>query len=234
MPFPRARNYASRVNPRKERLVPKLRYFFLLLAILSGAIHYAGKSVSRKQPKTSFSSEEELMAYEKSTGLRRRHKLIPSEKNDQYSFVAVPLCPDSELQALVRTLQARDASKQVCVVDHEELVLQELADKDRHYSSLLHELKSSGKPFPPGLVTALIKQHLNLVMNTRSGTFDTVFVLKNFPLTIDEAIKFENDVLDISQCILIKNNQLLDTERRVVENVGGYFDIVGKTITAGV
>ena len=75
-------------------------------------------------------------------------------------------------------------------------------------------------------------------MNTREGAFDTNYIIKNYPQTTNEAIKFENDVSDIAKCLVLHydmENELPkhknDEEMRSIKNVEGYFDSVGKTKT---
>lgn len=223
------RGYAS-IPPRTRQTLPKMRYFALMFAILSVALYFAGNSVTRKQPKTTFSDEREFNEYEASSGLRRRHKLIPSEKNDQYAFFAVPLCSDADAAKVISAIKEQDPSKLICVLNPQDLVDQEAADPERRYAGVLAEIKSQNKPMPPGLELAILKQHVKFLLNTRQGTFDTAFILKNFPQTIDEAIKFENDVLTISLCVIIKGEDMLEELQRAIDNVGGYFEIVGKTL----
>lgn len=225
-----SRGFTSAPKPRSRQTLPKMRYFALMFAILSVALYFAGNSVTRKQPKTTFSNDREFKEYEASSGLRRRHKLIPSEKNDQYTFFAVPLCSDTDVKKVIDAIEKQDPSKLICVLNPQDLVDQELADPERRYSAVLAEIKSLNKPMPPGLELALLKQHVKFMLNTRQGTFDTAFILENFPRTIDEAIKFENDVLTISLCVIIKGENMLEDLQRAIENVGGYFEIVGKTI----
>lgn len=221
-------NY-TRVSTIRQTF-PKMRYFVLMFFVLSGALYYAGNSVTRKKPRTSFSSQRELEAYELSTGIRRRHKLIPSSSNDQYTFYAAPLCSELQLKRLVSHFEKNPEGKQILILDPESLISQELENPERKYHQLLHDIVGRNKPFPPGLLTALLKQEISFLLNTRAGTFDTCFVLKNFPSSIDEAIKFENDVLDIKLCLVFQNTDLNPEERRISDNVVGYFDIVGKSL----
>lgn len=235
------RNYARRSGMDKNEM-PKIRYFFYVFVFSSAVLYFASQKVDKVQkPKTSFASDREYLEYERETGLRRRHKLIDNELNDKFKFYVVPYVhSDETTQKLANRLQELEPEKNVRIMDPEQLVEQEIKDETRKYCYLLQELKEQGRAFPRGLITALIKEELQIFLTTRSGTFDTNFILKNYPQTSEEAIKFENDVSGIQRCLILHYDVLNelkneDAEKiRLINNVHGYFETVGraKTITS--
>lgn len=238
--FPRILRQSNRCysQPAGES-PPKVRYLFYTAIFSTGVLWLAASQVDKKK-KNSFASESELKAYEEQNGLRLRHKLISGEKAAHYSFYVVPYSHlDSSIDKLAKRLET--LGRPVKVVDPNELVQQEMEDESRKYSILLQELTAQKKPFPKGLITALIKQDVENFLNTRNGTFDTNFLIKNFPQTTDEAIKFENDVADVEKCLVLHYDMLNELRRAIgaeaarrVENVVGYFETVdrSKTIVA--
>ncbi|GEQ70832.1 hypothetical protein JCM33374_g4512 [Metschnikowia sp. JCM 33374] len=220
----------SRNIPVKRQKVPRVRYLFAVVLFSYGCLHFVTSKVSKKAPRTSF-SEREFEQYEKETGLKRRSKLIPAEKNNQYAFYAVPYA-HNVTHALEQVKQVIPEEKNVKIILPSELIAKEIEDQGR-YSYLLEELKAHGRSLPKGLITALVKQEVKLFMNTTGGQYDTSIVLMNYPQTTDEAIKFENDVADIHTCVVLPDNtnmaeDLGDDSVRQFNNVVGYFDIVDK------
>ncbi|OVF06560.1 putative altered inheritance of mitochondria protein [Clavispora lusitaniae] len=217
---------------RKPEEGPKIRYLVLVVFASFGLLHFVTTQVDKKAPKNSF-TEREFEQYERETGLRRRHKLINHEKNDQYAFYAVPYAHDvsKAVQLLTKMLPNE---KQVKVIDPKQLIEKELEDEGK-YSYLLQDLLAYKKPLPRGLITALMKQEIELFLNTTKGQFDTNILLMNYPQSTDEAIKFENDVSELKTCIVLEDDfakslhdDLSDDDVRKVNNVVGYFDTVGK------
>lgn len=195
-------------------------------------LHFVTTQVDKKKlPQTSF-TEREFQQYEKETGLKRRHKLISHEKNDQYSFYVVPYCNNVETAKEELTAKL-PKDTQIKVVDIRDLLEKEV-EEEKKYSYLLQELQALGRPIPRGLLTALVKEEIELFTNTTKGQFDTNIVILNYPRSTDEAIKFENDVSDVHKCIKLEDdlkwaqNDLLDDELRKVKNVFGYFETVEK------
>lgn len=231
-----SRNYAIVHKDLTKKKSPRLRYMFLMVAISFSAMYFVSHSVDKRVVKKSF-SEGEFKDYEQQTGLKRRHKLLGHDMNQKYKFYVVPYVHDqTTLDKIVTRLLEVDDSKKVKVIDPQELIVQEKQDERNKYCYLLEDLEDARKPFPPGLITALIKQYISFFMNTRDGTFDTTFVIKNYPQHTAEAIKFENDVSDIHGCILLQDdivNQLPNVKDddgvRAISNVDGYFGSVGKS-----
>lgn len=220
----------------KQKEVPKVRYIFYLAVASWGVLFLATSQINKSKPKTTFNSEREFKDYEESTGLRRRNKLINYEKNSHYKFYAVPYVHLQEtVDEISAKLQEYDPAKQVKVIDPLELIDAEKNDESRKYCYLLQDLDANKKPYPKGLITALIKEEVQLFLNTRLGTFDTNFILKNYPQTTEDAIKFENEVSDVQKCLAIHYDLMNEVsksktadEKRMIDNVVGYFETVGR------
>lgn len=211
---------------------PRIRYLAMMVALSFGLLHYVTSQIDKKAPKNSF-SEREFQQYEKETGLKRRHKLISHEKNDQYLFYVVPFCHD--VSAAEKELTKKlPQDKQVKIIEPRELIEKEIED-EKKYGYLLQELKASGRPMPRGLLTALVKEEVELFMNTTRGQHDTSIVILNYPQSTEEAIKFENEVSDVKTCLKLESDfakhlalELAEDDVRKVSNVFGYFDTVDK------
>lgn len=211
---------------------PRIRYLFMMVLISFGMLHYVTTKVEKKVPKNSF-TEREFQQYEKETGLRRRHKLVSHEKNDQYAFYVVPYCHDvQKTEKELATKLPKD--RQVKVIEVSALVEKEIEEEGK-YSYLLQDLKAQGRQMPRGLITAIIKQEIELFMNTTKGQFDTNIMILNYPQSTEEAIKFENDVSDVKTCIKLDDDytnslksDLSGDDLRKISNVFGYFDTVHK------
>lgn len=226
-----SRFYSQKVSVKRQK-TPRIRYLFAVVLFSYGCLHFVTSKVSKKAPRTSF-SEREFEQHEKETGLKRRVKLIPVEKNNQYAFYAVPFAHDQS-KVLQQLRDVVPEGKETKIINPQDLIEKEIEDQGR-YSYLLEDLKAQGRSLPKGLITALVKQEVKLFMNTTKGQYDTNIVLMNYPQSTDEAIKFENDVSDIYTCILPladfeKNASVyLDVDSvRKINNVIGYFDIVDK------
>ena len=98
---------------------------------------------------------------------------------------------------MANLLQHKDENATVKIIDPAQLIEEQKKDEGMKYHYLLEDLDEQGRPYPPGLITAVIKQEIYKILNTREGTFDTNFIIKNYPQTTNEAIKFENDISDI-------------------------------------
>lgn len=226
------RKYSSRSSEN----APKLRYLFYMFLISSGAMYFVANSVEKRKVKKSF-TEKEFEEYEERTGLKRRSKLIPPSDANKYVFYAVPYVHNDELIKAMAQRLSNDGSN-VKIIDPEKLIDKEMEDTTAPYSILLQDLKSSGRPFPRGLITAIIKNDIKAYLNTRNGTFDTSFILKNYPQNTNEAIKFENEIADIRKCVVfhydvvseLKKNKGKEAEK-LVNNVINYYDTVDKVKT---
>ncbi|EMG50627.1 AIM36 Altered inheritance of mitochondria protein 36 [Candida maltosa Xu316] len=229
------RNYSiANVKKKKE---PVMRYLIYMVVISWVAMYFAAGKVDKKKPNIQNLTEREFQQYEEETGLRRRNKLINHEMNSKYKFYVIPYVHDNDLLDKVIGLLKHEG-KNVKVIDPVELIQQQKEDEGMKYHYLLEDLDEQRKPYPPGLITAIIKQAVHQFLNTREGTFDTNIIIKNYPQTTNEAIKFENDVSDIQKCLVLHYDMLnelpkhkTDEEQRAIKNVDGYFDSVGKSKT---
>lgn len=119
------------------------------------------------------------------------------------------------------------------IIDPADLIEKEIEEQGK-YSYLLEEIKNTGRQLPPGLLTALVKQEVQLFTNTTKGQYDTNIILLNYPQSTEEAIKFENDVADFDACIVTPEDfdknlaKTDDNTQRKINNVYGYFDILNK------
>ncbi|CAI5756633.1 unnamed protein product [Candida verbasci] len=226
-----------RISPKKEE--HRVRYILYMVALSWVAMYFVGNNLEKKRPSMQNLTEREFNEYELKTGIKRRNKLINDKLAQKYKFYVIPyIKQDEELDEIVTKLKQKDSSYNIKVIDPKQLIEEEKADDSRKYSILLQTLESQKKSFPPGLITAIIKDYLNTFINTREGTFDTNFIIKNYPQTTNEAIKFENDVSDICKCLILHYdiiNELPkvknDEEVRDIKNVDGYFNTIGKSKT---
>ncbi|KAI5951295.1 AIM36 [Candida jiufengensis] len=221
----------------KQKKEPRIRYILYVIAFSWVLIWFVGGQVDKKRP-TQYLTEREFEEYEKSTGIKRRNKLIGSDLNNKYRFYVIPfISSDEELTKIEKSMSKHDPERKIKIIDPVVLIQDEKQDDGKRYSALLNELDQKHKPYPPGLITAILKEYINFYMNTREGTFDTNFIIKNYPQTTNEAIKFENDICDISKCLIMHfdmlNNLPPDNDKlkRNLTNVDGYFDSVGKSKT---
>lgn len=229
------RLYSSSPSPiptRKKE--PRIRYLFYMFILSSVAVYFVSNRVNKKKVQSSF-SEREFDEYEQTTGIKRRTKLITPAQGEKYKFYGVPFTSSDELiEGLTQQLQ-KHGSK-VKIIDIHQLLDREITDESRKYCYLLQDLKSSNKPFPKGLVTALIKEEIHFYINTSQGIYDTNFIFKNYPQTTTEASKFENDVGYLEQVIALKKDmdnldQWKDPDDvRLINNVVSYFETVGRSM----
>lgn len=207
--------------PKKE---PRIRYLFYMFLLSSATIYISGKFVTKKKQKTSFGSEQEFNEYELTTGLKRRTKLI---NNDKYTFIGLPISNEKVINELTKVNEATT----VKVIDPQQLIQNQLDDETKRYSYLLQDLQKENKPLPKGLLTALIKDYVLFYMNTSQGIYDTLFVIKNYPQTIDDASKFENEVAFLTKLVVLKSDLagLNGDDSRTVNDVVLYFGTVNKS-----
>lgn len=212
---------------------PKIRYLIAMVLLSFGALQLVTSRVDKKAPPKRDFTEREFEQYEKDTGLKRRHKLVSFEKNDQYAFYAVPHVPGAN--TIDKLAELLPANRELKVIDPAELIKKEVED-EKKYAFLLQEIQSQGRSMPRGLVTALVKEEVLLYMNTTRGQNDTNIVLVNYPKSTEEAIEFENDIADVKACVTFSAHPLEATgpneESRSIANVMGYFDTVDKVVDA--
>lgn len=227
-----SRSYATSSRPTKKE--PKVRYLFYMFVLSSFTVFIAGQVVNKKKPKTSFGSEQELDEYEQATGLKRRSRLINDANGEKYKFYAIPYYEDESIVNKVKLALGEGAK--IKEIDVDDLITRELNDDTRKYCFLLQDLNKRKKPYPNGLITALIRNEVHFYINTSQGIYDTNFILKNYPRNTQEASKFETDVALLEKIIVTKNDinetlpaKLSDDQVRKITNVVSYFETVGKS-----
>lgn len=211
---------------------PKLRYIFYVSLFSFGLIGFLAPRMDKNKFKNSF-TEEEFKEREEKSGLRRRSKLISQDQNQQYTFHIVPYANPKDV-AKESILKSLPTETQKRFIDPQDLIKKELEEEGR-YAPLLHDLMEKKKNFPRGLLTALVKQEINLFLNTSGAQYDTDLILLNYPQSTEEAIKFENDISDIEDCIVSSGDldaelkeKMSQDDLRKLKNVVGYFDLVSK------
>lgn len=219
----------------KTQQAPKLRYLFYVFLLSSGMLYFVGQNVDKRQPPKKKFTEREFKEYEQASGLKRRSKLIGPELQNKYKFYVIPYVHD---ESFVDRVAAKLNKKEVKIIDPQELIKREMEDEGRKYCYLLQDLTAQNKTFPKGLITAIIKEEIKFFLNTTKGQYDTNFIIKNYPQSTDEAIKFENDVSNIEKCVALHYDILnelpkekSDREVRLINNVIGYFETVEKVRT---
>lgn len=229
------RTYATNTGSKPKKNEPKIRYLFYVFLLSSVTVYIGGQKVDKKKPKRSFGSEQELDEYEQTTGLKRRSRLITGENNEKYKFYAIPFYKDEAIFDKVKT-SLDGSGARIKQIDVNELIKQEMNDESKKYYYLLHDLAQKNKPYPHGLITALIKNEIQFYINTSQGIYDTNFILKNYPTNTNEASKFETDVASLERVIVVKDDineylptQLPDDQVRKITNVVSYFETVGKS-----
>lgn len=224
------RSYVRR-TPMSDKPTHRLKYLLLMVIASWGLLFFVTSQVDKKAPKTSF-SHREYEAYERESGLKRRKKLLNAEQKDQFKFYAVPFSSEAKRseKEFSKALKSDVAQK---IIKPNDLIEKELEDEGK-YSYLLQELKATGRQMPSGLITALVKQEIQLFLNTTKGQYDTNIILLNYPQTTEEAIKFENDIADFEACVVLPSDydnklaQLDEDTQRKLNNVFGYFDVLNK------
>ncbi|CAK7905647.1 hypothetical protein CAAN1_14S04324 [[Candida] anglica] len=214
---------------------PKVRYLFYTFFLSTALLVLVSSRVEKKtKPVTNF-SEKDFEEREEISNLKRRHKIVPANERSKVKFYVLPYVHDDET---VNKLATRDvfAGTVVKVLDPAELLEQERTDESRRYSFLLQDLAASGKPLPKGLITGVLKNRIEEYLKQEQENLQpTTFLIKNYPQSTDEAIKFENDISDITRCISYHFDFLNELPKRdeefvrQVNNVIGYFDTVGKS-----
>ncbi|CUM66234.1 uncharacterized protein PRCAT00003894001 [Priceomyces carsonii] len=223
------RPFSSKRASRED--APRIRYLFYMFLFSSGLLYVVGRKIEKKQPRMSF-SEKEFQEYEEETGLKRRLKLISNENSEKYKFYVIPYV---HLESTVDQIAAKLKSNEIKIIDPAKLIEREKNDDSRKYSFLIQDLVSNKKPFPKGLMTALIKEDLYDFINSTKGIYNTNIIIKNYPQTTEDAIKFENDISDVQKCIELHYDILNELPKeksprdvRSINNVIGYFQTVDK------
>lgn len=222
---PLSRNaHRTRSTLVRPENAPRVRYLLMVVAALWAFLYFVSGRVE-KTLKRSLFTEKEFEEYERESGLKRRHRLIPSTMNNKYRFYLFPYAKSET--AAVNALAT--STRETKVINPEELVRREIEEGGK-YLFLLQELSEQNSDFPRGLLTALVKQEVELYVNTTKGQYDTDFVLFNYPRTPEEAIKFENDISEVESCLIPESFEsgVTSNDARNIKNIVGYFDVLHK------
>lgn len=226
------RSYA---RPAKKNQ-PKFRYLVYTFLFSSAALVFVSLKVDRKPPPRTSFSEKEFQEFEETTKLKRRHKIITDDLSSKFNFYVLPFIKTESIEQFA-TMSNNSSSAVVKVIDPLKLIEIEKSDTSKKFLFLLQELDVTKKPFPKGLITALIKEEIQSFINSEEEIVKTNFFITNYPQTTDEAIKFENDIGDIKKCLVLHYDMLNELPaqgnefERSINNVVGYFETVGKNKT---
>lgn len=227
---------------RRNDNKPKFRYLVYTFLFSSACLVFVALQVDKKPPpKTNF-SEKEFQEYEDTTHLKRRHKIVHDSDKDKVEFYVVPYSHEALTEEKIskRLKSSGVDNGLVKVIDPQQLIDAEIKDTSRKFLYLLQDLNATGKAYPKGLVTALVKENVREYLEQTKGDENVVktsFFITNYPKNTDEAIKFENDVGDIKKCVVLHYDMLNELPKlgseysQLVNNVVGYFDTVGKAET---
>lgn len=188
------RNYASPSVGKKREEVPSFKKIFLVAILGTLVFVQAANSLEKNKPKTSYSEEEfeNVMS-----GLKRRVSLFPA------GSLRVKLVPNDSILDKVR-------NGEEVVIDPKKVVEFYRSQKDGTYEALLNELKSKNGPdyiekLPRGMLVTLIGKY----MKEKCQNNDEV-IISDFPHSIKDAIKFENDVCTVDKVVIDKANSNSD------------------------
>lgn len=201
------RCYASPTGSKKTREeAPGFKKIFLVAVVGTLVFVQAANSLEKNKPKTSYSEEEFENVM---NGLKRRVAMFPA---GTFEVKFVPFASESNLNSL----QAGSSA----VVDPEKVVEHYRGQKDGTYEALLNELRSKHKSkyidkLPNGMLAMLIGKY----MKENCSPNDKVVII-NFPRTIKDAIKFENEVCTVSRVIIPKSEAGSD--------ISHYYETVNK------
>lgn len=178
-------------SSKKSDEAPGFKKIFLIGIIGSLVFAQVARSLDKNKPKTTYSEQEfdDVMS-----GLRRRIALFPEGQLDvQFSIPNEKKIPSK-------------------IIDHYDIcidplnVVEQYRNKpDNPYEALLNELYDKyGKEkyfekLPPGMLVMLIGRYMKEVCRPNDRV-----IITDFPNTIQDAIKFENEVSVISK-ILVPN-----------------------------
>lgn len=216
---------------KKDDSTKRIKYLFYTFIFSSAVLYFVTKKISPKTFKHSFKDEKELQMY--NLGIRRRNKLITSNKNEFISFFVFPyISNNDQFESFISKLKLDNNSKNFQCIDPNDLILNEKKDSTRKFSTYLNGLEKKKKPIPNGLITTLVKNEIAEILKSQKIPVSTIFLIKNFPQTIDEVINFENDISDIQKCYILDSDykQNFENEKfRNVKKVSEYLNLFGKT-----
>ncbi|QLL30470.1 hypothetical protein HG536_0A02870 [Torulaspora globosa] len=201
------RSYASPTAGKKTEDAPSFKKIFLVAILGTLVFMQTANSLDKNKPKTSYSEEEfeNVMS-----GLKRRVSLFPA------GALEVKLIPRTSEEILKKVREGSEI-----VIEPKEVVEYFRGQKDGTYEALLEEVKSKHgadyfEKLPNGMLVMLIGKY----MKEKCRTNDRV-IIADFPHSIADAIKFENDVCTVSKVVTDKANansevcQYYETVRKV-------------------
>ncbi|GAV51768.1 hypothetical protein ZYGR_0AF02390 [Zygosaccharomyces rouxii] len=203
------RKYASKPSRSADRnnAGPGFAMIFALAIIGTAIFNEAAKNLDKNKPKNTFTEDEYEHVMQ---GLKRRVAMFPNGHLD----VQFSLQRDSDqLKKLLGDSKV--------YIDPVQVVENYRSIKDDPYEPLLNEIHSKYGPeylnyLPQGLLVSLLGRYMK--SHCRQG--DHVVIL-DFPHSIKDAIKFENEVSSVSK--------LLATEESLDSDVCKYYQTVQKS-----
>ncbi|ANZ73454.1 BA75_01148T0 [Komagataella pastoris] len=214
---------------------PKVRHFLFVGIVGTILFVMVVNKINEQDPKTSLAkkkntySEEEWESYV--AGLKRKKQRFDFSSNKE--FYAIPFANKSpkQIENLKREVSNSSSQENVGVVDINELIAKQIDNPASAYGLLLKTTLVENDPnsqsctysfnwnLAKGIFSKLVCDEL-VRMTNESPQLDR-FLLLNFPNSLPEAIKFEQDVANITKLIVFKEEQKDDV-------VVKYFDTVDK------
>ncbi|EDO17822.1 hypothetical protein Kpol_1043p12 [Vanderwaltozyma polyspora DSM 70294] len=171
-----------------------------LVGVIGTYIFYkAAQSIDRNKPKEYVSEDEYNNVM---SGLKRRVSIF---KPDEVEIHLSPIKDVTKVKRLFRD------DKQMIYIDPAKLAEQVRQDPEDPYEPLLEELvKKHGTEayydhLPFGMAAMLTGRYMK--ENCKAGDRIVVY---NFPLNIQEAIKFENEISILKDIVVYKDDQSID------------------------
>ncbi|GME73042.1 unnamed protein product [Ambrosiozyma monospora] len=221
-------------NKRDEG--PKARYFFLIGIVGTAIFALVVSKVDAQDPAKSLAKKKNSMSeeeWEQQLINLGRKTLAFKPTEAEFYFVPNGCNNDKKVKQLVEKLEAGNDNS-VGTIDLNELIDEQFnSENGSKYGALLKstldstDLKSNGCHYKfsyklaPGIFTKLV---YNKVVSLRKEHPEyTRFVLLNYPNTIQEAVKFEQDVAVSKKLVLLGTEE---KDNDIVE----YFNTVDKVI----
>ncbi|ODQ79628.1 hypothetical protein BABINDRAFT_162008 [Babjeviella inositovora NRRL Y-12698] len=239
------RLYSNVPVPKKLGRGAPIKTIVLVTVISFALLDLTTRLMDKKSDnKKSFTEKEYEEAIK--AGLKRKTRMFKTKELPGGVF----LCPpppasvtsaatfDARVDALQKQLGAR-------VIDLEALIAEQRADADSRYGLLLDNLAAQGDSavYPPGLFPALIGMEFKSIRRqliAEAGeeateiSYPTPIIVKNFPRTVENATKFEEDIAFASKLVVFgkvdtENEKFIeDQQLREYSQLAGYFEIVDK------
>lgn len=188
----RIRFYSSPTNNTKRDQPPSFKKIFLVAILGTLIFVQAANSLDKNRPKTSYSETEFENVMQ---GLKRRVAIFPAGQLD------VQFVLSSDVESLKKRMNGSGV-----FIDPASVVEYYRTSKNDPYEALLNDIFTEQhsadylSKLPPGMLVMLIGRY----MKEKCSPHDQIFII-NFPHTIKEAIKFENEVSVISKILVPKD-----------------------------